>query len=223
MSYILDALKKAERERGLTRVPNLGSVHAELPERGRGRWVVFAAGVAALGALLWAFYPGGNGMPSPVPRAQEAPPEALRPKASGVSVPEAPAGDIPGAGRGEESSPWRETPAAAAVLPPVPRRVDPPAPGLPETQNPPASAATPASATTPVAAAPDVPLRDAVAGMILSVHMYSERPEDRMVFLNGRRYVEGDLVEKRYLLESITPEGAVLRLGGERETVRPGN
>jgi hypothetical protein len=62
-----------------------------------------------------------------------------------------------------------------------------------------------------------------MAGMTLSVHMYSERPEDRMVFINGRRYLEGELVERRYLLESITPEGAVLRLGGERETLRPGN
>lgn len=222
MSYILDALKKAERERGLARVPNLGSVHAELPERGRGRWVALAAGAAALCALLWAFYPREDPV---LPPGAEAP--GGEPVAAVPVAPPAPAGDLPAAGRGEESTPRRATPPAAAVPSPVPRRADPavPAPGPSLAQNPlaPASIATPASGATPAMTVPDVPLRDAVAGMTLSVHMYSERPEDRMVFINGRRYVEGELVERRYLLESITPEGAVLRLGGERETVRPGN
>ena len=37
-----------------------------------------------------------------------------------------------------------------------------------------------------------------------------------MVFINDRKYQEGDYVEGRYLLEKITPEGAVLGYQGER-------
>ncbi|NLV31602.1 MAG: general secretion pathway protein GspB [Acidobacteria bacterium] len=217
MSYILDALKKAERERGLARVPDLGSVHAEPRAPRRGRWVVSAVALALLALLLWAFYPGADRDLPPRAEAPEGKPVAAVPVAA-----EAPAGYLPAAGGGEEPAPRRATPAAAALPSPVPRRADPPAPGPPLAQNPPAPASA-ANRAPPAATVPDVPLRDAVAGMTLSVHMYSERPEDRMVFINGRRYVEGELVERRYLLESITPDGAVLRLGGERETVRPGN
>ncbi|MBN2337278.1 MAG: general secretion pathway protein GspB [Acidobacteria bacterium] len=219
MSYILDALKKAERERGLARVPDLGSVHTEPQAPRRGRWIVSAVALAVLIALLWAFYPRADRDM----RLAAEPPEGGAVAAGPVAAP-APAGEPPAAGRGEEGARRQATPPAAPVAASVPRQAAPPAPapGPPATRNPPApvSAATPATPASPV---PDIPLRDAVAGMTLSVHMYSEQPEDRMVFINGRRYVEGELVDRRYLLESITPEGAVLRLGGEREIVRPGN
>ena len=216
MSYILDALKKAERERGLARVPDLGSVHTEPRAPRRGRWAVGAVALALLALLLWAFYPGAD---RDLPPGAEAP--GGKPVAALPVAVEAPAGDLPAAARGEEPALRRATPPAAALPSPASRQADSPAPapGPPLAQNPPA----PASAATSAATVPDVPLRDAMAGMTLSVHMYSERPEDRMVFINGRRYLEGELVERRYLLESITPEGAVLRLGGERETLRPGN
>jgi hypothetical protein len=42
-----------------------------------------------------------------------------------------------------------------------------------------------------------------------------------MVVISGRRYVKGQLVDGRYLLEDITPEGAVLSYRGERTLLRP--
>jgi hypothetical protein len=42
-----------------------------------------------------------------------------------------------------------------------------------------------------------------------------------MVVIDGRRYVEGDQIEGRYLLESITSEGVVLSHGGARAVLRP--
>jgi hypothetical protein len=37
-----------------------------------------------------------------------------------------------------------------------------------------------------------------------------------MVFINNKKYVEGQQVEDRLRLEEITPEGAVLSADGQR-------
>ena len=50
----------------------------------------------------------------------------------------------------------------------------------------------------------------------LDIHVYSPKPDARFVVINGRRYREGDPVEKGAVLESVTPGGAVLRQGGQR-------
>lgn len=50
----------------------------------------------------------------------------------------------------------------------------------------------------------------------LDIHVYSPNPGTRFVVINGRRYREGDPVEKGAVLESVTPNGAVLRQGGQR-------
>lgn len=66
-----------------------------------------------------------------------------------------------------------------------------------------------------------VTLKEALNEMTLSVLVFDESKADRMVFINGRKYVEGDLVEDLYLLESITLDGAVLTYGGDRALLKP--
>lgn len=56
----------------------------------------------------------------------------------------------------------------------------------------------------------------------MSVHLYSDDKDERMVFLDGRRYLEGDDVTADCVVESITPDGVILRRGEERVTLRPG-
>jgi hypothetical protein len=55
----------------------------------------------------------------------------------------------------------------------------------------------------------------------LDVLVYSESAAERMVFINGRKYVEGQMVDGPVLLESITREGAVLSHEGQRLLLRP--
>ncbi len=59
MSYILDALKKAERERHLTRVPTLTTVHSSV--RGTGRrmalWAVAPVLLVGAGLSIWLLRP----------------------------------------------------------------------------------------------------------------------------------------------------------------------
>ncbi len=66
-----------------------------------------------------------------------------------------------------------------------------------------------------------VTLTDALGKMKLSLLYYSDEKTERTVFINGRKYREGDYVEGIYLLESITLDGATLSYQGERAILRP--
>jgi hypothetical protein len=57
--------------------------------------------------------------------------------------------------------------------------------------------------------------------LTLDVLVYSDTPAQRLVFISGKRYGEGDQVDGKYLVESITAEGAVLSREGQRLLLRP--
>ena len=62
--------------------------------------------------------------------------------------------------------------------------------------------------------------RAASAKLKLDVLVYSETPAGRMVFINGRKYAEGDAVEGQGVIEEILPDGVTLRHQGQRFTIR---
>lgn len=57
--------------------------------------------------------------------------------------------------------------------------------------------------------------------LALDVLVYSEIPAERLVFINGRKYVEGQTVNGEVVVEQITPDGAVLEHQGRRIVLRP--
>ncbi len=57
--------------------------------------------------------------------------------------------------------------------------------------------------------------------MKLDILVYTDVPADRMVIINGQKYVVGQHVDGLYLLEAITREGAVLSYQGERAVLPP--
>ncbi len=77
VSYILDALRKAERDRQVSRVPTLATAHggADLLRRPHWAWAV-AAGAVALSALVIYSPPWAPPRPDP---AREAPPSPAAP------------------------------------------------------------------------------------------------------------------------------------------------
>jgi hypothetical protein len=124
---------------------------------------------------------------------------------------------------------------AAATAPPAPRAVVEPAPRIAQTPTssdpvapatadpvpapPPPEGGVRAPATAPAAAAPartSPPSR-----LTLDVLVYSDDPAGRLVFINGKKYLEGQTVEGDTIVEQITQEGAVLRQGGQRVVLRP--
>lgn len=225
MSYILDALKKAERERAIAQVPTLMSDHdapSEAPKR--RNWLLAGACMIGLAAIIIAasalLQPGKQAVSpnadqsSSQPQIQTAPPQPVVPA--------------------KDELPDEHPPLTAAIKPvaeperaPIPKAPAEPATahkkpqtraGIPQSAAAPAAQGVPESSEEQSSA---VSLREAAAKMTMTIHMYSDIKSERMVFINDRKYQEGDFVEGRYLLDSITPDGALLIDKGERIVLHP--
>ncbi len=119
-------------------------------------------------------------------------------------------------------------PAVAAAPPAVekPQRPAPP-PASTQEQLPPVDSTPPrsrpqrdqaASRTDGPKELHDMPagIRHEVPRLTFSFLVYSDRPEERMVTINGKRVREGEEVISGLRLEEITPEGAILNWKGQR-------
>jgi hypothetical protein len=83
------------------------------------------------------------------------------------------------------------------------------------------------SALAPAAPAPgpadsapsEVPaaFREAVAQLRLEALVYSDQPQERKVFINGRGYVQGQRLDGGILVEQILSEGVMLSYEGHRQ------
>jgi general secretion pathway protein B len=104
------------------------------------------------------------------------------------------------------------TPSAAAQ----PERVTPPRASTP----PPAIAAAPVPAAPAPAAAPAGDFRSLAAKLSLQVLGWAPEPKDRFVFVNGRKYFEGQAIDDRFLIERIAEDSVVLSHQGERVTIK---
>ena len=235
MSYILDALKKAERERGIAQVPTLATVHELRAAPQVRKWIIPGVLVLAAAAAVW-FLVSISGRQvatesAPAIESGSAAPKTAAPEAAGPSADasiSAPKALVPAPAVDSRKSRPRVTEQARVLEDPRPVQTPRPAAvARPIWDQPEVSQSRPAPGDfddeTP-AANPEKPmaLRDAVARMIMTMHMFSEMKGERLVFINGRKYVEGDAVEARYLLEQITAEGAVLSYGSERAVLKPG-
>ncbi len=235
MSYIYEALKRAEEEHRRGAVAVRGGVRRTVfGERPRW-WVwtllgVLGANVVVLGVLIFtlgtrspaagpsASAPGEANVTAPAPAtpaaATPAPPASVA--AARITEPAEPprpiAADPPAARVGREKRaepPTKVEPPRAAqtrdAAPPIASRAEPQAP---------ASAVPPRAKPreeVAEAAAPVPPPQIA-----LQVIVYSDVPSQRMAFIDGRRYAEGDALDAETVLERINPEAAVVRRRGVR-------
>jgi general secretion pathway protein B len=215
VSFILDALRKSEHERQRSTVPGLSQVPVATPQPQLPRWAVVVMGALAgvvlvLGAAWWQSMrnpaePAGSPariverrieLP-PSSAAVPAPATALsRPAASEPFAP-APAPSLAAAAG---ATPTEAEPTAAAPAPAsAPTRLDVPTDGV----------TLPSAAALAAEGVAVPPLR-------LELHAFSSRPHERFVFINGRKYVEGDRLTEGPQLVSIAPTGAVLAHAGRQ-------
>jgi hypothetical protein len=110
--------------------------------------------------------------------------------------------------------PSAQLPALSPAPPPAPAPAQPAI--VPPVATPPTGRET---ASVPSSPAPT--LRESVQGLSLDVLVYSDVPAQRLVFISGQKYVEGQQIDERLVLEAITPEGAVLAREGQRYLLRP--
>jgi general secretion pathway protein B len=217
MSYILDALRRAdsERERERSAVPGLHTQAAPmgaLDGDGEARpnpwkWPIVAAFVALLALVAWLWF-GRVEAPEPLPVLAAAP--APAPPAP-APIPQAP------------------PPAAAAAAPPAAASAAPP-PAPAPARKPPAPAARkrePAAAS-PTAKAPEpepkIPklselpedVRREVPAITVGGSIYSKSAASRMLVINGQVFHEGDALATGLVLEQIRQKSAVLRFRTHR-------
>lgn len=229
MSYILDALRKAdsERERERGAVP---SIHAQPAppsaadpdEPGKGQplvWVVAGLSVVVLALLAWMFLGRSSGGDEPQPaRVAEAP----------VAAPPAP--PMPAPMPQQAPVPMREVAPPRAVAPEPVRVQTPPQASPPNMAAPHAAAPQTPPQTAPVAqpvnrAADDRVLtmdelpddvRRQLPNFAINGSKYSDTPASRILIINGQVFHEGDRLTPDLTLEQIKVKAAVLRFRGYR-------
>ena len=225
MSYILDALTKAAQQRE-RQVPVVQRLLSAAPAQGASwprvpRRLMAALAVSALPAIALVVWL--RSAPSPAPMEPAAP-------ALSASAPRAPSVEVARPVK-VEPSPRPEIPtakpapaerAASAVAPTVAPKpkvpsAPPAAPRSPAAVVPAPSSAAAAPAPPP-AAAPPTPAEK--AALKLEALIYSDVPAQRMVFINGRRYAEGEMVDGRLRVEEIQEDGVALSDQGRRFTLR---
>ncbi len=217
MSFILDALRKAELERQRQSGPSI----AELPmarEDRRLPWAMLAIGLLlALNVGVLLFFLLRDAPPAAtaagVPAMAVA--AATPPFAAPVSVAPMPSPAI-ATGPAETASTPEEPPAAQEM--PGPESLPPPAPD--PTLLPIAPAATGHVSQMPAAppSIDELPAQ-ATAGLpelAIDLHIYADDPANRAVFINGRRYQQGAVLPEGPTVEEITRDGAILRYHGQR-------
>lgn len=237
MSYILDALRRVERERAAG-APGISTVHSttETPRFRIAPLMYFAVSLAAVVALVWVLRPAPRvpvpvatvratpervepprvAQPRPTPRSHPSGETAVAPKI----VPPGDAATLPRTRQEARTPATPSSPAARSVEPATPsapatRRVEPATPPARNAEVPaPAPPPAPRVASTPAPASP------LLQGMKLEVLVYSDNPPDRIVFINGRKYVEGQTVDGGALVERIDPDGVTLIFEGRRAVLR---
>jgi general secretion pathway protein B len=218
MSYILEALKKAQAERQLGNAPTIHAPHLHhaaprLPAVKRSGVLALAAGAAVVAAAGWFAW----SQRAPAPVAVLTPPAPVAPAAAPavanpVPVPVPVAVPVP-----EPVAPVASpAPAAVARVEPVvrPRKAAvPAAPVVP--------AAAPAPAEENIRFAKDLPLeiQQQLPRVGFGGYMYSDNAADRLVLVDKTLRHEGEEIAPGLMLEKLLPKGAVLNYRGTRYRV----
>ena len=222
MSYILDALKRADADRDRQRaaVPDLHAQSDAYPFRepaasSAPRWWLGGAALAALGiaGLAW-WLLGASDAP-----VAGAPPVAV-PANVPLGVPAAQPAPQPAA-----VTPAAAVPGPAATAPPVVPPAAAPSPSPPPQPRPEPRRPSPVPAPVPAAVPPErMPLYAALPAAVrsqmpaLSVNgsVYSRTRGSRIVILNGQVFREGDRPTEGLVVEEIRLKSSVLSIRGTR-------
>ena len=230
MSFILDALRKSEIERQRQSGPSMVEFPVAREDR-RLPVALIAIGVLLavnVGVLLFFLL---RDQAAPAAAATQV---AIAAPASMTSAPP-PVASAAVPAPASSATPLPETPGALSPLQSEAGGDDdysesaPPIYGTPSTLPPDApdptllpDAAAPAHPGVIYGQAPTAEDAAAVAAatglpeLTVDLHIYSEDPAKRSVFINGRRYVQGDHIAEGPAVEQITREGAILSYRGRR-------
>ncbi len=220
MSYILEALKKSDKERQREKIPDLQADHS-LPfverrkRKGPALYLLGALVLAATVVLGWRQFTG-----DPIPQLADTSKTDAAP-VTASQVPEVP-------------EPLEQTAALpAAEKEPVPAAVSPPVVSTPEiptfrdsvpeveaeTAEPAGESAPPVSPEPVVQDTAAIPLLDELPAAVrkgipelsFAGHVYADEPAKRLIIINNRIVREGAMVSNGLSLETIEANSVVLQ------------
>ncbi len=242
MSFILDALKKSENERKRQIGPSFAEVRVRRRNDERPLWAIAIGGLLAVNLAVLAIVLLRNTDPQPVPAppgnaasaAAANPPVAVAESAPhpGRAPTESPAPSPAVRSLAVEAAPYDtdamaefdypSLSAAAAVPegPPIVRRIQPPSvTGATQDVQDFGPGADPlaGSAEDTMPTVNDIVARGTqLPDMHLDIHVYSGDPAERFVFVNMRKYTEGQPLNEGPRIERITTNGVILNHRGLR-------
>jgi general secretion pathway protein B len=216
MSFILDALKKSEIERQRQTLPGLVetplSQRRRLPSWALALGVLFLVNLAVLtGVLLRNSSPSTPPAPAAPKRTAQATPDKVLPAvtehfsplaATPVYAPEIPVHEIPVPNAPSHTAAPHELGRAVA------HRTDPVL-----TSN---DADTDNEEVLPSINQVNLTGAEALPELHLDVHVYATRAADRFVYINMRKYREGNALQEGPVVERIRRDGVVLNFQGLR-------
>jgi general secretion pathway protein B len=206
MSFILDALKKSEAERQRKSVPGFADIPDARSEPRSQRWWWIIGGLLTVNAAVLIsvfFVPDANDATEAAPVQQAAisrPPVSERRRATATPKPFA---EI--VAEAKKNRPLQDVPTTTE-----PQRQDS------------APATTPASSrvtmSEQLATINEVRAEGGLQlpELHLDIHVYSERPAERFVFINMAKYKEGDTLSEGPAVREIRTDGVVLEQSGTR-------
>ena len=245
MSYILEALKKSseERSRLVCVAASDGPAVSDASHVARrpARWPVAMIGVGALAVAAYVGVgalrpddarvappaartgdlaalgdaarttdaaPAPTPAPTPIPAPAPAQAQAAAQAPAPADAPSAKAKTRPVKDRAAETENQRSVTPSVDVAPPPQQTAAKPAPAV-------ASVAAAQPAAEVRGEMPPELLRQVLA-IPISAHIYSSKPAERMVIINGRAVHEGDSLPSGALVEQITPDGISVSFQGYR-------
>ena len=225
MSYILEALKKAQAERQLGNAPTIHAPtlqHAapRLPAVKKTGVLALVAGIIVVAAAGW--FAWSQRTPAPAVALAPAAPLAVAPAVVSTPVPVPVSAPVP-APVAVPVTPAPVVPAPVASPPPAALgRVEPAV--RPRKAAAPVTPAAPAAAPAPdenIRYAKDLPLeiQQQLPRVGFGGYMYSDNAADRLVLVDKTLRREGEEIAPGLMLEKLLPKGAVLNYRGTRYRV----
>jgi general secretion pathway protein B len=203
MSFILDALRKSDAERQRKSTPGFADIPDARDRRQSPRWVWVVGGLLAVNLVVLAVV---------LFRPDSAPPAAVPASEQATA---ANANDGAGADRSfsefvAEAKRSRPEPVRQSAAPPR-RAIDETEPAATPVERPAAGRISQTYSTfNSLRADGTLQLPD----LHLDIHVYSDQPADRFVFINMKKYKENSTLTEGPGVREITPDGVVLEHAG---------
>ena len=213
MSYILDALKKSEQERGHGTAPSVQTLHSSALGHHSSKthlwpYLLLAAVFINLAALLYFIVADSRQDQTVEAVTAEAALTQASPSQTtiGATLAEIPAVTPLSQGAAVDHTVYR--PVSIPALQPAPAMSFPTAVSAPvQTNNRPSM----------VVERDELPadIQQHIPIMEFSAHVYSSNPIHRSIVINGRFMEEGDRLATDLMLSEITPKGAIFDFQGQ--------